>query len=178
MDEQRIMKIAEKFRSAIEAARNKGHFDSDIMFRNFPRGCCGDSSYLLAEYLKDKSIDSIWYSASRGDWTHAWLVVKDYRVKTPTKKMFTWPEDQWPVLKQYGVMNPEQTITIEKYEEDDLVGGIIIDITGDQFVDYSIPTYVGYQDMFHKSFSFVQAHDYDGLDARLRTLYKKIEQYL
>ena len=153
MDEQRIMKIAEKFRNAIEAARNEGRFDSDIMFRNFPRGCCGDSSYLLAEYLKENSIDSIWYSASRGDWTHAWLAVKDNRVKAPTKKMFTWPEDQWPILMQYGVLNPEQTITITNYEEDDLIEGLIIDITGDQFADYSIPVYVGYQDKFHKSFS-------------------------
>ena len=34
-------------------------------------------SYLLAEYLYRNGIETIWYSAQRGDWSHAWLVVKD-----------------------------------------------------------------------------------------------------
>jgi hypothetical protein len=40
-----------KFRQAIEAAKENGEFIRDIVFRDFPSGCCGDASDLLAEYL-------------------------------------------------------------------------------------------------------------------------------
>ena len=34
--------------------------------RNFPHDCCGDTSYLFAEYLRGKGVDTIWYSSHRG----------------------------------------------------------------------------------------------------------------
>ena len=56
---------------------------------------------------------------------------------------------------------------------------MLIDITGDQFEDYSIPVYVGPMDEFHQSFTFVQAHDYNGLGSyRLSKLLQSIELYL
>ena len=60
-----------------------------------------------------------------------------------------------------------------------LHNGPIIDITADQFADYDILVYVGYQDSFHQSFDFIEAYDYDGLnDGRLYSLYRTIKEYL
>ena len=79
MKDYRIEQLAKEYRSAIENAKNDGLFDSDFSFRHFPHGCCGDTSCLLAEYLRGEGVDTIWYSAQRGEWSHAWLVVKDRR---------------------------------------------------------------------------------------------------
>ncbi len=179
MTDQKIRQLAKYYRAAIEAARDDGRFSTDISFKNFPHGCCGDASYLLAEYLRENEIETIWYSTRRGEWTHAWLVVKDARVKKPTPKSFSWPEELHDVLAEYGVQNPAEEIDITRYEENDLMAGLIIDITADQFDDYDIPVYVGYQDSFHQSFDFAVAHDYDGLnDVRLYSLYRTIKEYL
>lgn len=74
MTDNQIKQLAIKFRKAIEIAHQKGLFSHDIALDDFPTGSCGDVSYLLAEYLKRNGIETIWYSAQRGDWSHAWLV--------------------------------------------------------------------------------------------------------
>lgn len=179
MTDQKIQQLATQYRAAIEAARDAGRFTSDFRFKRFPHGCCGDTSYLLAEYLSEFGIETIWYSTSRRDSSHAWLVVKDERVKRPTPKSFLWPEELHDVLSGYGVQSPEKEVDITRYEEDDLRDSLIIDITADQFDDYDIPVYVGKIDPFHKRFRFIQAHDYDGLnDGRLYSLYRTIKEYL
>lgn len=179
MTDQKIRELANKYRLAIEAAHADGKFSTDICFKSFPRACCGDTSHLVAEFLREFGIETIWYSTERGDCTHAWLVVKDDRVKRPTPKSFSWPKELHNVLVSYGVKNPGEDIDITRYEEDDLCDGLIIDITADQFDDYDIPVFVGYQDTFHRAFNFIEAHDDDGLyDGRLRILYQTIKEYM
>ena len=179
MKDYRIEQFAKEYRAAIENAKNDGLFDSDFSFRNFPYYCCGDTSYLLAEYLRGKGVDTICYSSQRGDWSHAWLVVKDKRVQNPTPRAFSWPVELRDIVAQYGVKNPAKEIDQTRYEAEDLQNGLIIDITGDQFDDYDIPVYVGYLDDFHQTFIFNEATDYDGLNnRRLNDLYKKIGEYL
>jgi len=53
---QNIRQLASKFRRAIENAKNEGAFSGDQMFRNFPQGCCGITSELLARFLIDNDI--------------------------------------------------------------------------------------------------------------------------
>lgn len=179
MTDSQIKKLAIKYRSAIEAAHNDRLFANDIGFDDFPTGSCGDTCYLLSEYLRLRGVDTIWYSAQRNDFSHAWLVVKDKRVKQPTPRAFLWPKELRDIVAGYGVEHPDQEVDITRYEFEDLQSGLIIDITGDQFVDYDIPVYVGYLDQFHKTFNFNQAHDYDGLnDGRLCGLYRTISAYL
>ena len=119
MTDQKIQQLAKQYRAAIEAASDDGRFSTDISFKNFPHGCCGDASYLLAEYLRECEIETIWYSTRRGEWTHAWLAVKDERVKKPTPKSFSWPEELHGVLagyveptveEQFGNGQPNRTI--------------------------------------------------------------------
>ena len=179
MTDMRIKELASNFRKAFENAQREGEFGSDITFNRFPRGCCGDTCYLLAEYLKGFGVKTVWYSANRGRGTHAWLVVKDNRVKKPKRRFNSYPEKVCDVLRAYGVENPEVSIDVTKYEEADLSHGLIIDITADQFDGFYESVYVGKADGFHKSFEFGQAHDYDGLrDGRLCSLYRIVEQYL
>lgn len=179
MLDQQILELVANYRAAVELARDSGALGDDIVFGGFPTGCCGDTSYLLAEYLRRKGIETIWYSARRGDWSHAWIVVKDKRVRKPTPRLFSWPKELSNVIMGYGIEFPEEEVIITNYEAKDLTDGLIIDITGDQFDDYDIPVYVGCVDTFHKSFAFIQAHDYDGLnDGRLDSLYRLIEKYL
>ena len=181
MTEHQIEKLAVKFRSAIVAARDAGEFSSDITFHHFPRGCCGDTSYLLAEFLKNHGYETIWVSTERGDWSHAWLVLKDGRVKEPTPRSFEWPEEIKVVIEGYGAFEPEKIVDITRYEAEDIENGLIIDITSDQFDDWDYPVYVGFMNPFYRTFNFNQAHDYDGLNdigGRLSRLYRIVLRHI
>ena len=179
MTDYQIKKMSLIFRSAIEAAMEDNQFERDLRFMRFPKGCCGDTCYLLAEFLRNEGVESIWCSTERGDWSHAWLVVKDNRIQLPVQKTVSFPEELRPVLANYGIENPAQGIVNKNYMFDDLQDGLIIDITADQFPDYNIPVYVGLMDAFHKSFSFIQAYDnFELRDCRLVELYQIIIKYL
>ena len=51
----RIYKLSMRFRYAIGQANNERLFNRDS-FSYFPRGCCGDASDLLAQYLLEHGI--------------------------------------------------------------------------------------------------------------------------
>jgi len=179
MTDREIKQQTQRFRIAIEHARDEGRFKEDISFDRFPWACCGDTSLLLAEYLQKYGVDSIYVENERDGGSHAWLVVKDNRIKAPQKMVNRYPEQLWDTLQSYGVANPEKPIDITHYELDDIKDALIVDITSDQFSDYDIPVYVGKLDEFHKTFSFERANDYNGLKSvRLRNLYRIIEEYL
>jgi hypothetical protein len=174
MTDKRIEQLALQFRQAIDAAYRAHEFRNDFRFRKFPTGCCGDTSYLLAEYFLKKGIETIWVSTQRDDWTHAWLVLKDARVGIPTTTAL--PDDYLDLISAYRTQDLEEETENIHYEEADLYNGLIIDITSDQFDDYEKTVYVGYMDEFHKSFDFIGADDYNGLnDDRLERLYRIIE---
>jgi len=70
-----IKALATAFRRAMEVSGVK----ADIVFRNFPRGSCGDASLLLSEFLRSHGISEIeyvvgWASQDSGSRrSHAWL---------------------------------------------------------------------------------------------------------
>ena len=79
-----ILKYANDFRDAIERAKRAGETDELNFFDRFPRGCCGDTSNLLAQYLCDNGIQTLYVSGTYyyGESTydsqnHAWLLVDD-----------------------------------------------------------------------------------------------------
>ena len=67
-----IEKLASEFRTAIEMAKKEGEFEADFIFSRFPRGCCGDVSSLLGQYLLENNIKSNYVCGMQ---SHAWLVV-------------------------------------------------------------------------------------------------------
>ena len=68
-----ICKIATQFRVAIEAARDANFFTRDLVFWNFPRGCCGDTCDMLAEHLRRRGVKTIYVCGDDNGQSHAWL---------------------------------------------------------------------------------------------------------
>ncbi|NKC59074.1 hypothetical protein HED34_03745 [Vagococcus fluvialis] len=73
--------LVSNFRYAIEQAKENGEFKKDFCFANFPRGCCGDTSFLLAQYLLKNNIKSYyaWGFFNNDEieelQSHAWLLL-------------------------------------------------------------------------------------------------------
>ena len=174
MTDRKIEYYAKEYRNAIDVARKEGQFISDKWFSKFPESCCGDTSYLLAEYLKTKGIETIWCSGQRGYETHAWLVVKDRRVNRPSPRINSFPKEVRNTMNRYGAELFRQEKEATRYLEMDLAKGLIIDITADQFDDCDISVYVGYSNPFHCTFDFKEAQDYDELKSeRLESCIKR-----
>lgn len=176
MTDKGIFQLACKYRTAIDEAFNNGEFRNLRPFNNFPYGCCGETSYLLAEYLRRHRIHTLWISNNRDNWSHAWLVVKDKRVTTPEPIVHDLSEIA-DVLKGYGCDN--SIMVNDNYSYEDIENGLIIDITSDQFDDYNLPVFVDYMDEFHESFDFMRAvnlskegYPYD------REIYSIVDKYL
>ena len=177
MNDIRILKLVEQFRIAIENTRDAGLFVGDP-FENFPNGCCGDSSYLLAEFLRSKGLESIYvWGADQTYQTHAWLVIKDERINIPAPSYLELPDNIRNVLNSYSDGAYSTPVDVSHYTESDVDGGLIVDITADQFGES--PVYVEYVCDFYRRFEFQSANDYTGLGSyRLRHIYQKILRYL
>lgn len=91
---RKIVQLATEFREAIDLAFEAGEFDSDIIFRSFPRGCCGDASDLLAQYLLENGIKTTyvcgtyWGEPEENGQSHAWLVTGRYTIIDITGDQF------------------------------------------------------------------------------------------
>ncbi|EGO5016467.1 hypothetical protein ACJX4N_002507 [Enterococcus faecalis] len=89
-----IENLAKKFRVSIEKARDSGAFDDDIIFYKFPKGCCGDTSDLLAQFLLENGIKTyyIWGIYKPKSYeniqSHAWLLTDDQTIIDITGDQF------------------------------------------------------------------------------------------
>lgn len=89
-----INHLTKQFRNAIELARNAGDFDEDSSFWKFPRGCCGDTSDLLAQYLMNNGIKTYYVCGTyrQGSFediqSHAWLMTDDQKIIDITGDQF------------------------------------------------------------------------------------------
>ena len=173
MNQECVRELITNFRRAIERTCSSGLLKHDIAFRLFPRGCCGDTSLLLAEYLRLNGIKTIYVWGSDSKQTHAWLVLKDNRVKEPKKQFIELPQNIINVCNNYSADPYISAIDVTYYEEKDLINGLIIDITGDQFGEK--PIFFGHIDNFHRRFEFETAYDIERLtDGRLCEIYRNI----
>lgn len=176
-DDRKIFDLVKQFRLSIEKARDAEYFSNDFIFNRFPRACCGDTCYILAEYLKSKGIETIYVCGDFNGGTHAWLVVKDSRVKIPKQQLFKLPDEMVEIFNSYSNGAYSKPIDITRYNENDLKGGLIIDITADQFGERNV--FVGYMDDFHSKYEFQFANDYVILKGtRLIDIYHKIIYYI
>lgn len=73
-----LFRLASNYRVAIEKAFRAGVIN-DIILNRFPKGCCGDASLLLSEYLRENEIETDYVCGSfllEGEdqtQSHAWL---------------------------------------------------------------------------------------------------------
>lgn len=170
MIDNKIRSLANNFRRKIDMAQQNGLLVGTMM-ENFPVQCCGVTCTLLAEFLLDNGIETLWISSEEFETqeSHAWLVVKDERIDRPYLCYNDVPNDILGLFSTYGGGNPESFREDTNYEEQNVKNGLIIDITGDQFNEVSV--YVGYTDNFHKRFEFLNAYEYEGL---ISNEYKKL----
>lgn len=88
-----------QFRDAIDIAKEAGDFDKDLSFCNFPLGCCGDASDLLAQFLLENdigtySICGTYREGSFEDYlTHAWLLTENRIIIDITGDQFKYRWD-------------------------------------------------------------------------------------
>ncbi len=94
MCKKSIIQLVTEFRNAIDKAKANGEFDGDFSFRHFPRGCCGDTCYLLGQYLLANGISS-WYVCGnyygKNDFfqSHAWLRIEGNLIVDITGDQFS-----------------------------------------------------------------------------------------
>ena len=88
--------MVKNFRKKIDLAQSRGLF-AGTMLEEFPTQCCGIASRLLAEFLLGNGIETLWISAEEfgTQETHAWLVVKDYRIDPPRSCFDDMPNSMW-----------------------------------------------------------------------------------
>jgi hypothetical protein len=74
-----IYEYASSFRRAIDEAKEEGEFIGDFIFCKFPTGCCGDTCYLLAEYIQRQGINIVYICGNyyEDKQSHAWLLTED-----------------------------------------------------------------------------------------------------
>ncbi len=174
MTDNRILFLASNFRKKIEQAQRKGLFINTSLAK-FPFQCCGNASTLLAEFLMQSGVESLWISSENPDTyeTHAWLVVKDNRVKFPHHCFDDVSDNIKNLLNKYAGESSLNRSEPTRYDKQDIENGLIIDITGDQFNEP--PVYVGYMNGFYKQFDFLAAYEHESLlDGELIKLYNII----
>ena len=178
-DINEIRKLVTEFRSAIVRANEKGDFENDIGQHTFPDASCGTASELLAEYLLRHRFKTLLVQLTRDHGGHVLLVIKDDRVKEPTQRGTRLPDTVLDAYRSYGG-NTNGYFNETRYEEEDVIDGVIVDITASQFPDYKEyyddPVFVGGVDQFFSTFDFIRADEYDHLPDVMQEQYKLVEQ--
>jgi hypothetical protein len=91
-----IKQLANQFREAIEVAKEEREFYKDIVFRNFPVGCCGDTCALLAQFMLDNDIEIRYVRGTYRDGSfedmqsHAWLLTDNQIIIDITGDQFRY----------------------------------------------------------------------------------------
>jgi hypothetical protein len=92
MDKIKIHELATRFRNAIERSISEGAFYDDPDFNGFPSGRCGYTSELLAKWLHENGLETLYMSGQYGyGWegqSHAWLETYDGIVIDITRDQF------------------------------------------------------------------------------------------
>jgi len=205
MNEMNIARLTTKFRQAIDRAQKANEFEPRSIFFRFPRGCCGDTAYLLAEFLLEHGIRTLYVSGRKDDWTHAWLVEETEELRQMLdeeqerrdqwKRLFQKNEDCADTYATLLQLISDGTLQNFWAEEIDyskaLSGHVIMDITGDQFkedeefLNYDRQVYVGEMDAFHQLFEIDGISECEGLNGinkfnidRMQKLYSTIVRYV
>lgn len=93
-----IFSLAKQYRIAIDLANSNCEFDNSVPFDNFPRGCCGIASCLLANYLYTKDIHTeyvcgnYYYDSISNPQSHAWLTVENIIIDITGDQFKNYPE--------------------------------------------------------------------------------------
>jgi len=123
---KQIFYQCEKFRSAIEVNKEKLGIE---WFSRFPRGCCGDTSLILAKYLDEKRFGVAYYVPGMlGPQSHGWLELDGWIIDI-TADQFDSIEDKILVVQKSYLH--EKFKYVKKYSYNEL-------LTGHNYADASL----------------------------------------
>lgn len=80
---EKEFELAKIFRNAINLAYDKNEFFRKCPFDQFPRGCCGDASILLAQFLLNHGVETMYVCGNyygvdeEKRQSHAWLQLEN-----------------------------------------------------------------------------------------------------
>ena len=90
-----LIELVQNFRNSIEEAKEQGEFNGDCRFRNFPTGCCGITTDLLAKFLLDNRVRikmdyvcGTYYDIDLENPSHAWLELENGHIIDITGDQF------------------------------------------------------------------------------------------
>lgn len=83
-----IRQLIKQFRDAADMALDAGEFERDNSFYKFPKGCCGDTCDLLAQFLMEKGISTYSTWGIYHGQTHAWLLTDNHTILDITGDQF------------------------------------------------------------------------------------------
>ena len=136
MDRNEIYKLADRFRVAIDQALTAGDFDDDPDFRGFPTGRCGYTSELLAKWLHENGLETLYMSGQHGyGWdsqNHAWLETYDGLVIDITRDQFK---------HRRGVLYSNDKVYVG--EQDSLRNAFRLDSPVQGYQEKTKPTWMG-----------------------------------
>jgi hypothetical protein len=99
-----IKRLATQFREAINVAKDDRMFLREAVFREFPCGCCGIASELLAQFLLEGGIHTYYVCGNYREGgfdnfqSHAWLVTENDIIIDITGDQFRYE----PVFLNYN----------------------------------------------------------------------------
>ena len=92
-----LIELVHDFRNSIEEAKEQGEFNGDRRFRDFPTGCCGITTDLLAKFLLDKRVRikmdyvcGTYYDIDLENPSHAWLELDNGHIIDITGDQFKY----------------------------------------------------------------------------------------
>lgn len=126
---EKVIELVKQFRTAIDKAYQNRDFDLDQRFSNFPHGCCGITTDLLAKFLLDNGYDEdlFYVSGTYEDVSHAWLETQNCIIDITGdqfKHSLEFKNYNIPVYigQDNGFFSLFENIEWEKYSKDFVLG--------------------------------------------------------
>lgn len=131
-----IKRLVNQFRAAIDLAKDAGNFDMDFSFYKFPRGCCGDTCDLLAQFLLENDIRTYYVCGTYIDGSfenhqyHAWLLTDNHTIIDITGDQFKDNPDFLKYDKSVYVGVDDDFHRLFKFEDRDIHKNFGLDTLG------------------------------------------------
>jgi hypothetical protein len=132
-----VYMLSKKFREAIEVAKEEGLLDSDPTLKNFPRGCCGSGSSLLAKFLYENGVYTYEINATKygeTSWdnqSHTWLMLENNYIiditgdqfRTDAEFLYYSEKVYYGKMDDFHLMFDYDENDINKYDDCTLLSG-------------------------------------------------------
>lgn len=141
----KINNLVENFRKAIDYACINGEFKNNVLYKNFPKGCCGTTSNILAAYLHENGIKTFYingtfyYENNFDNQSHAWLITTNDIIIDITADQFSDKSEFFNNNKKVYIGTNNEFYNLFEVERRDIHKGCICDeLNNDELEIYQI----------------------------------------